>query len=160
MKSTSESEPVDWLGLARLGSPDTTPRDTEEDKSPPPAAAKKTPEILPVKQDDYLGFTDEPSPAKVTSQKSTEVKAEANGNGGEDDWLKKLQAKKEQRRRTLDDEQTPAKPAAPSSSDDWLGLKSDAPADDWLGGGGEVDVDSILRLETHVECINLFNFLF
>jgi len=150
--AVSQSEPVDWLGFSRLGSPDTTLRDATSAK---PAAAGDKPStmVAAVKDTGRQPETVEEQPAGRTSGSSRTPKADK----GDSRQGKLLDDKTE--KSTLDwlemaaDRSTERRPPSAGSrksldstqDDDWLGIKTQSAtektdsASDYLGLGAEID---------------------
>ena len=155
------SEPAsDWLGLSRLGSPETTPRmpyDSDEEtaevitaRENPNAKAKQTTAAatktegatkedtkIVADPDDWLGIG---SPNKKISQSLR------SSLRSDPDWL----GVKDDGKDNKVDDWLGLKDTKTGSADDWLGLKGtksasrkDTTGDSYLGLGGEVDIDAI-----------------
>jgi hypothetical protein len=127
MQDSAVSEPVDWLGLARLGSPDVTPRTPDDERG--------------------IQFETEKTPAKETKP-STPVKPST-------DTKPSRQVKPSTMDDDDDDEELPfpraARPKTPPQKttevDDWLGgvNKKSGSSSDYLGIGDDVDPDDIFK---------------
>jgi hypothetical protein len=94
---------VDWLGLSRLGSPDTGLQDDDESDENDPLAGKKGNQM------------------KKTEKRVDSMSADT------DDWLSNIQSKPEHKD---GDDQVPVKDE--TRSDDYLGLGGDIDLDDLM----------------------------
>ena len=151
-------EPVDWLGLSRLGSPKVTSKDNEDDdigmEPPRPRSGGRggVPKELP-EPDDWLGSSSrkgkpEKKPTPSTSDQPDDWLGASSGktddwlgasSGKTDDWLGASAGKDAD---WLGVKDGPA--AKDSDGDDWLGLSKgkEGKSDDWLGGPEKSKKDS------------------
>jgi len=146
--AAGQAEPVDWLGFSRLGSPDTTLRDTASAKA---AAAAEKPSAAAAGKD--IGRTSEFGDGLPGGRTSRMPKADKSfsrqGSLFDDktekntlDWLEMAAA----------DRSTDKKPTSTggrksldaTQDDDWLGTRTHPektdPASDYLGLGSEIEL--------------------
>ncbi|KAK2152809.1 hypothetical protein LSH36_317g02004 [Paralvinella palmiformis] len=122
LNGSAVSEPVDWLGLARLGSPDITPRTPEDGKGIKHEVAEKS--------------MDEPLSTKPISPKDKDEE--------------ELPFPRASRLKTPPGDVTrnEIKESASSKADDWLtgSEQKTSLGDDYLGLGDDINPDDIFRV--------------
>ena len=126
----NSSEPVDWLGLSRLGSPAEKKDDTK------PAAENSSGDNTRKETEKSSGDPDDDWPGLTSSSKSNRSRSPPKANADADnDWLSiGAPGNRRTRRDSQSRSRSPDKSTS-NKSDDWLGLgkeeKEDV-ADDWL----------------------------